>query len=344
MSKIFTLDDFNFYLPDELIAQHPQLKRDESKLFVLDRKKKEYFHSHFNKISNYLHHDDLLVFNNAKVIHARLYFYRESGGRIEVILARRLSEKTWLVVTNRTKKLNRNEIIYSVKDKCITMKIIDRVDDFLQVETSEDFNQKLLSDIGEMPLPPYIKRKTNANDDSRYQTVYASESGAAAAPTAGLHFTESLMSDLERSGIEFQFVTLDVSWGTFQPVRVKTLSDHKMHTEKYFLAQDAAESINQARKQGRRIVAVGTTSLRVIETTFVDGKNVPGTGDTSIFIYPPYRIQSIDALITNFHTPESTLLMLVASYAGYDEIMKAYQEAVRLKYRFFSYGDAMIIT
>jgi S-adenosylmethionine:tRNA ribosyltransferase-isomerase len=341
--KIYTLSDFNFDLPEELIAQYPSENRSGSRLFVLDRSKKEYEHRHFYDIGDYLKSGDMLVLNNTRVIPARMYFTRESGAVVEFVLARRLSGMRWLAISNRTKKLKNGEVLCSVSKPDAAIRIIGRLDEFLEIETETEFTDSLLKDIGEIPLPPYIKRVASASDIERYQTVYAKEGSAAAAPTAGLHFTDELISVLKSKGVQFAEVTLNVSWGTFQPVRSENIQEHKMHSEHYELDEQTAEAINCNRKNGGRIIAVGTTSLRVLETSFRDGKNIPGIGDTDIFIYPPYKIKSIDAMITNFHTPGSTLLMLVSAFAGYEKIIDAYKTAVEQKYRFFSYGDSMLM-
>lgn len=339
----YTLEDFNYYLPEKLIAQTPSDKRDESRLFIVNRREGIFKHSIFNRISEYLHPGDLLVFNNAKVIHARIFCTRESGGKVEIVLAQRIDNLSWFVICNRTRRLKPGENIIPVKDKTISFKVTGRKDEYLIINTSVILNDEILEKIGEIPLPPYIKREGISNDSERYQTVYASISGAVAAPTAGLHFTSEILAELQNKDIITAFTTLFVSWGTFSPVRDNDLKKHKMHSEKYMLDNETAHRINNARKDGRRIIAVGTTSLRVLESTFKDNSNLPGTGDTNIFIYPPYKIKSIDALITNLHTPNSTLLMLVSAFAGYNLIMEAYREAVMMEYRFFSYGDAMFI-
>lgn len=337
------LEDYNFNLPEELIAQNPSEKRDHSRLFVLDRKNKKYIHSNFHDIKKFLKEGDLLVFNNAKVIHARIFCERKSGGKIETILTGNLSNKRWLILTNKTKKMKKGEVFYSKKNKNITFEVIARVDDYLEVESNVELTDSILKEIGDLPLPSYIKREADDFDETRYQTVYASESGAVAAPTAGLHFTEQLMKELKEMGVGIAFLTLYVSWGTFQPVREDDLTKHKMHSEKYYLSEETANLINRQRSIGKRVIAVGTTSLRVLESTFENGENKSGYGETEIFIYPPYKVKSIDAMVTNFHTPHSTLLMLVSAFSGYDLIMNAYQNAVDEKYRFFSYGDAMFI-
>ncbi len=343
MTKKYLLEDFSFSLPEELIAQYPTNKRDDSRLFILERKNKSFSHDHFYNLINYLHEDDLLIFNNAKVIHARIFCVRESGGRIEIILTQRLQGNQWLIISNRTKRLKQEEILYCEENYHIHFTVIERQGDFLKVESNEELTEDKLAIIGEIPLPPYMNRSSEEKDSERYQTVYAKEPGAVAAPTAGLHFTEELINHIQKIGIEIAYVTLFVSWATFQPVRQNNLSHHQMHTERYILDEQTTESINNARLHNRRIIAVGTTTLRVLESTFKKEKNVAGYGETDIFIYPPFEVKSIDGMITNFHTPHSTLLMLVAAVAGYDTIMKAYREAVERKYRFFSYGDAMLI-
>lgn len=341
--SLYKLNDFDFDLPDELIAQYPAEKRDESKLFILNRNRKSFEHRVFSEISDILTDDYLLVFNNAKVIPARIFCKRETGGSVETVLARKITEKRWLILTNKMKRIRPGEILICENDDSVTFSIQKRSGDYFEIEASKELNEELLEKIGKMPLPPYIKRDAGDSDLSRYQTVYAKEGNAVAAPTAGLHFTNDILSKIADKGIQTVYLTLDVSWGTFRPVRTDNLNEHKMHSETYSLSQENADAINQARKDGRKIIAVGTTSLRVLESTYHDGKNIPGLGDTDIFIYPPYKVKSIDGLITNFHTPKSTLLMLVSAFAGYDLIMQAYQEAVLKNYRFFSYGDSMFI-
>ncbi len=343
MKEKYTLEDFNFDLPEELIAQYPAHKRDESKLLLLKTSTGETEHHIFHEITDLIRPGDVLVFNNAKVIHGRLFCRRETGGTVEIILTQRLSDAGWLLICNRTKRIRKGEVLTCIKDPSVRFKILDRRDDFLEAETTPVLTDEILDSIGQIPLPPYIKRNPEEEDESRYQTVYASHTGAVAAPTAGLHFTDEILDSLREKNVQLEFLTLYVSWGTFQPVRENDLSLHKMHTENYVLSDDTAARINQARREGRRIIAVGTTSLRVLEASFVNGENVPGTADTDIFICPPGKVHSADCLITNFHTPCSTLLMLVSAFAGYELIMKTYKEAVARKYRFFSYGDAMFI-
>ena len=343
ISKKYTLEDFNYNLPKELIAQSPAELRDTSRLFVVERNSKKFIHSNFKSLTNFLQSGDTLVFNNTKVLHGRIFCTRESGGRIEIVLTQQISDTRWLIISNSTKKLKVNDRIYPIKNKNINFTIINKNAENIEIATNVELTEIILNEIGEVPLPPYIKRAADNFDSERYQTVYAQNSGAVAAPTAGLHFTDEIFSSLKEKGIESVFITLHVSWGTFSPVRDNDISKHKMHSEKFILDNSAADKINSAREEGRRIIAVGTTSLRVLESTFKDGKNIPTEGTTDIFIYPPYSVKSAGALLTNLHTPQSTLLMLAAAFAGYDLIMNAYKEAVEMEYRFFSYGDAMLI-
>ncbi len=339
----FTLEDFFYDLPEELVAQFPVQQRDNSRLFVIDRKSDTFLHSYFKNITDFLQEGDLLVFNNVRVINARIYCKRQSGGKLEIVLTDKIDDYHWKIISNRTKRLAGGEIIHPLKNDSLFFKIMDKEEEFLFIESNVSLTEELLKEIGEVPLPPYIHRENVEVDFERYQTVYASVPGAVAAPTAGLHFTPEILDNISKKGCEIAFITLFVSWGTFSPVRDNDLSKHKMHSEKFFLSDEVASRINFARKSGRRIIAVGTTTLRVLESTFFDGKNKPGNGQTDIFIYPPYKVKSVNGLITNLHTPYSTLLMLVASFAGYDRIMRAYKEAVKERYRFFSYGDAMLI-
>lgn len=338
---MYTLEDYNFDLPEDLIAQYPPEKRGESRLLIVDRKNGS-IDSKFSSICDFLNAGDLLVLNDARVVNARVFFRRQSGALVECVLAA-VGESPCRILSNRTKKLKIGEILIAQRDPAVSIKITGRYGEFILAEPSEVFDEDCLKKIGVIPLPPYIRRTPDDNDENRYQTVYAQKSGSVAAPTAGLHFTEQIMGNLESKGIQKTFVTLDVSWGTFSPVRSNDLSRHEMHEETYEISDESAAKINHAREQGRRIIAVGTTVVRVLESCTVEGRVVPGCGKTSIFIRPPAQISSVDAMITNFHTPRSTLLMLVSSFAGYERIMREYQEAVAKRYRFFSYGDAMLI-
>ncbi|MFC1671326.1 tRNA preQ1(34) S-adenosylmethionine ribosyltransferase-isomerase QueA [Spirochaetota bacterium] len=339
----FKLDDFYFDLPPQLIAQYPNEKRDESKLFQINRVSGEFSHHNFNDLPSILQKGDLLVLNNAKVLNARIFFKRKSGAGLELVLISKDDDNLWQAITNRTKKLQIGETISSIKDPSVTFKILSRIDDHLEIEPNVELTDEVLSSIGQIPLPPYIKRSPENVDNSRYQTVFATERGAVAAPTAGLHFTDDLLNSLKEKGIGIEFLTLFVSWGTFIPIRERDITKHKMHVEKYYLPDKTADKINNARKDGRRIIAVGTTSLRVLESTFNNNTNISGYGETDLFIYPPHEVKSVSGLITNFHTPHSSLLMLVSAFSGYETIMNAYKEAINMEYRFFSYGDAMII-
>ncbi|TAL37141.1 MAG: tRNA preQ1(34) S-adenosylmethionine ribosyltransferase-isomerase QueA [Spirochaetes bacterium] len=340
---MYTLSDFQFDLPDELVAQHPAEAREQSRLFVLRREPPAFEHAGFHELGSYLRPGDVLVFNDARVIPARLFFRRATGARVEIILASRLDSLRWHALANRTKRLKPGETLVCEGDPGVTVTVRGRAGEYIEVETSREFDDALLERIGAIPLPPYIRRPWRSEDRDRYQTVYARATGAVAAPTAGLHFTTGMLESLRASGVETVFLTLHVSWGTFQPVRTEDLSQHKMHRERYALSAESAGRINAARRDKRRVIAVGTTSLRVLEASLRDGMNEAGEGETDIFIYPPRRALSADGLITNFHTPGSTLLMLVSSFAGYDTVRAAYGEAVRMRYRFFSYGDAMLI-
>jgi S-adenosylmethionine:tRNA ribosyltransferase-isomerase len=345
MSKsVYSLADFDFDLPEHLIAQFPLERRDASRLLVLDRYTNIITHEIFTDIVSHLRSGDLLVFNDSRVIPARMFFKRESGGVVEFVLVRRMDERRWLAISNRSARLSLGERLSSVENSDVAIHVLSREGEYFSIETDPVFTQELLERIGKVPLPPYIRREPTDNDHERYQTIYAKNPGGVAAPTAGLHFTPDLFARLDDAGIERVFVTLDVSWGTFQPVRQERIEDHAMHTESFEIREDVSHAINRARIDKRRIVAVGTTSLRVLESAFQNGETISGRGETSIFIFPPYEVKSVDALITNFHTPKSTLLMLVAAFAGYDLIMRAYREAVREEYRFFSYGDAMFIS
>lgn len=336
--------DFNYNLPEELIAQVPIEKRDESRLMVLDREKKTIEHKVFKDILDYLKPGDCLVRNNTKVIPARLYGVKEeTGAKVEFLLLHRVEGDIWEVMVRPGKKLMPGAKV-SFGDGILKAEILEKMDDGnrkVKFEYNGIFNE-ILDKIGLMPLPPYIKERLKEKD--RYQTVYAKYEGSAAAPTAGLHFTDELLEKIKEKGVEIANVTLHVGIGTFRPVKVENIEEHDMHSEHYYIKKEDADKINNARKNGGRIIAVGTTSCRVLESISDENGIVHETeGDTSIFIYPGYKFKCIDCLITNFHLPESTLIMLVSALAGKDYIMKAYEEAVKEKYKFFSFGDAMFI-
>lgn len=337
------VSDFNYDLPERLIAQHPSLKRDESRLMVLNREKQTIEDKVFKDVIDYLNPGDCLVRNNTKVIPARLYGRKETGANVEFLLLKRVHDDTWEVIVRPGRKLLKGaKVIFG--DGILEATIDDVLENGNRLVTFkyEGIFNEILDQIGLMPLPPYIKEKLK--DKDRYQTVYAKYDGSAAAPTAGLHFTEELLEKIRQKGVEIANVTLHVGIGTFRPVKVENVEEHDMHSEHYYIKKEDADKINNAKKNGKRIISVGTTSCRVLESIADERGFVKETeGDTSIFIYPGYKFKCIDSLITNFHLPESTLVMLVSALAGKDFILKAYKEAVEKEYRFFSFGDAMII-
>ena len=337
------VSDFNYDLPERLIAQHPSLKRDESRLMVLNREKQTIEDKVFKDVIDYLNPGDCLVRNNTKVIPARLYGRKETGANVEFLLLKRIHDDTWEVIVRPGRKLLKGaKVIFG--DGILEATIDDVLENGNRLVTFkyEGIFNEILDQIGLMPLPPYIKEKLK--DKDRYQTVYAKYDGSAAAPTAGLHFTEELLEKIRQKGVEIANVTLHVGIGTFRPVKVENVEEHDMHSEHYYIKKEDADKINNAKKNGKRIISVGTTSCRVLESIADENGFVKETeGDTSIFIYPGYKFKCIDSLITNFHLPESTLVMLVSALAGKDFILKAYKEAVEKEYRFFSFGDAMII-
>jgi S-adenosylmethionine:tRNA ribosyltransferase-isomerase len=337
-------DDFNFDLPEELIAQHPLEQRDHSRLLVLDKHSGNITHKRFDDILDYLVPGDVLVVNNTRVIPARLFGMKEGGtAHIEVLLLKPVENQPdhWEVLVRPGKRVKVGAKVVFGEGK-MTGTVVDDTDTgrIMKFEYNGIFNE-ILDELGTMPLPPYIKAKLD--DQERYQTVYAKERGSAAAPTAGLHFTKELLAEVKARGIEVVEVLLHVGLGTFRPVQVDDIHSHKMHSEYYRITQDAADTINKALDEGRRVIAVGTTSTRTLESAAKDGRVVAGDGDTSIFIYPGYQFQVLSGLITNFHLPKSTLVMLVSALAGREHVLHAYEEAVKERYRFFSFGDAMFI-
>lgn len=337
------VSEFNYNLPEELIAQTPLEKRDESRLMVLNRKEKTIEHKTFKDIIDYLQPGDCLVRNNTKVLPARIYGNKETGAKVEFLLLNNLEGDIWETIVRPGNKLHVGTKVIFGNGK-LAAEILDIMPGGtrkVKFEYEGIFNE-ILDEIGLMPLPPYIHEELKEND--RYQTVYAKYNGSAAAPTAGLHFTQELLKKIEEKGVKIANVTLHVGIGTFRPVKEEKVENHEMHSEHYYIKKEDAEIINETKKNGGRIIAVGTTSCRVIETVADENGMVCETeGDTKIFIYPGYKFKCLDALITNFHLPQSTLLMLVSSLAGKEYIMKAYEEAVKEKYRFFSFGDAMFI-
>ena len=337
------VSDFNYNLPEELIAQVPLEKRDESRLMVLDREKQTIEHKTFKDIIDYLEPGDCLVRNNTKVIPARIYGKKETGAHVEFLLLNNIEGDIWESIVRPGNKLHvGTKVIFG--DGLLTADILEIMPGGtrkVEFHYKGIFNE-ILDKIGLMPLPPYIHEELKDND--RYQTVYAKYEGSAAAPTAGLHFTPELLQKIQDKGVKIANVTLHVGIGTFRPVKEDEVEKHQMHTEHFYIKQEDADIINETKKAGKRIIAVGTTSCRVLETIADENGMVKETeGDTQIFIYPGYKFKCLDGLITNFHLPQSTLLMLVSALAGKDFIMRAYNEAVKEKYRFFSFGDAMFI-
>ena len=338
------VSEFNYNLPEELIAQVPIEKRDESRLMILDRKLKKIEHKVFKDIIDFLEPGDCLVRNNTKVIPARIYGKKETGANVEFLLLNNIEGDIWESIVRPGNKLHIGTKVY-FGDGLLKAEILEIMPGGTRkVKFSyEGIFNEILDRIGLMPLPPYIHEELKEKD--RYQTVYAKYEGSAAAPTAGLHFTSELLKKLEEKGVEIANVTLHVGIGTFRPVKEDTVEAHKMHSEHFYIKEEDCNKINKAKQNGKRVIAVGTTSCRVLESIADEntGKVKPTEGDTQIFIYPGYKFKCIDALITNFHLPQSTLLMLVSALAGKEFIMNAYNEAVKEKYRFFSFGDAMFI-
>lgn len=336
--------DFYYDLPERLIAQTPAEPRDSARMLVYDRGTGETAHRHFYDLPDYLKRGDILVINNTRVLPARIYGHKATGARVELLLHKRRSLTEWEVLARPARKAEPGtELIFSDRLRAV---VTGRGEDGLRTVrfSFEGVFEDLLAQVGEMPLPPYIRRKPADEDAERYQTVYAKESGSSAAPTAGLHFTPGLMERVRAAGAEFVEVLLHVGLGTFRPVKTENVLDHKMHSEFYAVSPEAAGKLNDAKKQGRRIIAVGTTSVRVLESATDDtGEIRAGSGDTDIFIYPPYTFRSVDGLITNFHLPESTLVMLVSAFIGREKTLALYKEAVEREYRFFSYGDACLL-
>lgn len=337
------VSEFNYQLPEKLIAQVPIEKRDESRLMILNREKQTIEHKVFKDILDYLEPGDCIVRNNTKVLPARLYGKKETGAKVEFLLLNQIEGDIWESIVRPGNKLHAGaKVIFG--DGLLEAEVLDTMPGGtrkVQFKYQGIFNE-ILDKIGLMPLPPYIHEELKEND--RYQTVYAKHEGSAAAPTAGLHFTDELIKKLEEKGVKIANVTLHVGIGTFRPVKVENIEEHKMHSEHYYIKKEDVEKINETKRQGKRVIAVGTTSCRVLESISKEDGTVEETeGDTQIFIYPGYTFKCIDALITNFHLPESTLLMLVSALAGKEYVMNAYNEAVKQEYRFFSFGDAMFI-
>ena len=335
--------DYFFDLPKELIAQDPMEKRDECRLLYMDKDTGKVEHHVFNEVINYLEPGDCLVLNNTKVIPARLLGVKEeTGAAVEILLLKRKEADVWETLVKPGKKLRPGARV-SFGDGILKAEILDIVDEGNRLVKFyyDGIWEEVLDKLGEMPLPPYITHKLQ--NKNMYQTVYAKFEGSAAAPTAGLHFTDELLEKIREKGVDMAFVTLHVGLGTFRPVKVTNVKEHHMHTEWYQVTQEAADKINKAKESGHRVICVGTTSCRTIESAASDdGKLTACSGDTSIFIYPGYKFKLMDGLITNFHLPESTLVMLVSAFAGREHVLNAYQEAIKERYRFFSFGDACL--
>ncbi len=329
---------YYYDLPEELIAQTPIEPRDSSRLLVYDRKTGQIEHKIFHDIIDYLNAGDVLVVNNTRVLPARIYGYKDTGAKIEILLQKRLDLTNWEAIARPTKRLKVGTVLtFSEHLKCTVKEIGDY--GCVKIEFAFDgvFEHRL-SEVGSMPLPPYIKEKLK--DKERYQTVYSKIEGSSAAPTAGLHFTPQLLQKIRDKGVEIVEVLLHVGLGTFRPVKEDNILKHEMHSEFFVMSEENAERLNKAKSEGRRIIAVGTTSVRVLESACENGKFLPMKKETQIFIYPSYKFKAVDALITNFHLPESTLIMLVSAFIGRDETMRIYETAVKERYRFFSFGDA----
>ncbi len=339
---LFLKSSYYYELPEELIAQTPVEPRDSSRLLVYHRKNGQIEHKIFSNIVDYLNKGDVLVINNTRVLPARLFGYKDTGAKIEVLLQKRIDLKNWEVIAKPFKRLSvGTKVTFSTNLSC---EVVEK-GDYGSCKIRFDFDgvfEDRLSEVGQMPLPPYIHEKLKNKE--RYQTVYSKVEGSSAAPTAGLHFTKELLTKIKDKGVDIIEVLLHVGLGTFRPVKEDNILNHDMHSEYIEMTEENANKLNRAKQEGRRIIAVGTTSVRVLESCADDnGKIVPQKRETDIFIYPSYKFKVVDALITNFHLPESTLIMLISAFAGYDETMHIYREAVKEKYRFFSFGDAMFI-
>jgi S-adenosylmethionine:tRNA ribosyltransferase-isomerase len=334
--------DFHYELPPELIAQVPLRQRSDSRLLCYDRHSKNLHDRRFSDLPGLLEPGDLLVFNNTRVIPARLFGTKASGGKVEILVERLLSGMECLAQVRASKSPKPGGTL--VLEDGSRLSVLGREEGFFHLRAVDGELMEILQRQGHMPLPPYITREDTDYDRRRYQTVFAETPGAVAAPTAGLHFDEALLERLKNAGIESTTVTLHVGAGTFQPVRVDNIEDHQMHAEWLEVSQQACEDIAAARERGGRVIAVGTTAVRSLETAAQGGSLQPFCGDSRIFIYPPYRFRAVDAMITNFHLPESTLLMLVSAFAGREQMLAAYRHAVKQSYRFFSYGDAMLLS
>lgn len=337
-------DDFNYNLPEELIAQHPEEKRDNSRLLVVDRGKDKTYHKHFYDVLDYLNEGDTIVLNDSKVLHARLFGKKEeTGAKIEVFVLKLLSDNHFEVLIRPSKRVKIGTKV--IIDENLSLVVEEKYEEGLTkvnfiCESGDVFDY--IEKVGQVPLPPYIKEKLT--DQKRYQTVYAKDLGSTAAPTAGLHFTKKLLEKIKEKNVNIAYITLHVGLGTFKPVSSEDISDHKMHTESFIVGKEAVKKINMAKEKGGKVVAVGTTCVRTLESVYKKyGKVVPCAMDTDIFIYPGFEFNVVDRLITNFHLPKSTLLMLTSAFYEREKILKVYEEAINERYRFFSFGDAMLL-
>jgi len=341
---------FDFDLPSEMIAAYPSKKRGDDKLLVLNRKSGKIKHHDFKEIISRLKKGDVLVFNDVRVRKCRIFAKKNTGGRVEILILRPLDEKTWLCLLNSSGAVKTGDV-YTINEN-ISCRVDSRDEMFYNLSFQPPLNEAVIEELGNIPLPPYIinKRKKNdkdsiesISDEQRYQTVYADKISAAAAPTAGLHFTREIIEELKDKGVTCLFITLDVGWGTFAPIKTEDISKHIMHAETYRINEAEADQINKAKAEGRRVIAVGTTVVRSLEASYNDGRVNHGEGNTEIFISPGYDFKVIDAMITNFHTPRSSLVVMISAFAGRDLVFHAYKEAIKKNYRFYSYGDAMFI-
>lgn len=343
------LEEFDYNLPEELIAQTPSEKREDARMMVLDKKSQTFEHKHFYDIVDYLNENYIVVLNNTKVIPARLYGHKDTGALIEVFLLKDFGNKQWEALVKPSKRVKENQII-KIADS-LSVKILKNLEDgkWLVELIYDGFLYEILDKVGNVPLPPYIERKMTDDerkslDYERYQTVYAKIEGSVAAPTAGLHFTNEILDKLKNKGIDIAYVTLNVGLGTFRPVKCEEVTEHKMDSEEFEITQETADLINKAKSEGKKLLAVGTTTVRTLETAYQQFGEIKACKSASkLFIYPPYEFKIVDELITNFHLPKSTLLMLVSALEGKDFIFKAYQEAIKERYYFYSYGDCMFL-
>ncbi len=340
------LSDFIFDLPEELIAQYPASQRDESRLFVIDRSEKTFQHKRFMDIVECIPEGDIIVFNDTKVNPWRFLGKKDTGANIEILLLKKRMEKEFIAIGSPMKRLKKGTII-TIKENMLDMEIIGRENEFIIVRIinkTDKSNDELFNEIGHIPLPPYIKREDSPKDRERYQTVYAKNPGAIAAPTAGLHFTEEILKRLRDKGVKIVYVTLHVGIGTFRPIKTENIKEHRMHEEEYEISHETAEILNKAIEEGKDIWAVGTTSVRTLESAVKeDGFFTQERKSTDLYIYPGYKFKVVKHIVTNFHLPGSSLVVMISAFAGRERLLAAYNEAIKQKYRFFSYGDAMLI-